>query len=102
MATSEFVALACSVGPGRQQIQSRVKTTSGQAGVSGADLKRVVITLPGIEKQLAAVSAIGERLSSIGMLASSIDSAKLRARQLKRSLLGAAFTGRLTRAKSTS
>jgi len=102
MAASEFVALACSVGPGRQQIQSRVKTTSGQAGVSGADLKRVVIALPGIEKQLDAVSAIEERLRSIGMLASSLDSAKLRARQLRRSLLGAAFTGRLTRAESTN
>ena len=50
-AYAPFVAMACSVGACRAFIRSKVRTTAGQAGVSGKDLRSVPLTLPSPAEQ---------------------------------------------------
>jgi type I restriction enzyme S subunit len=96
LADPAFIALACSFGDGRQQIQSKVKTTSGQSGISGADLKRVSIRLPPLQAQLQVLDCVREQLSRAFRTQDSVNKAKGRSAGLRRALLEAAFTGRLT------
>jgi type I restriction enzyme S subunit len=91
-----FVALACSFGEGRRQIQSKVKTTSGQAGVSGTDLKQVAIRLPDLSVQAEVIKRVQEALDHADRIAAAMDAARRRSASLRRALLDAAFTGRLT------
>jgi type I restriction enzyme S subunit len=91
-----FVALACSFGEGRRQIQSKVKTTSGQAGISGTDLKRIAIRLPDLPAQAEVMERIQEALDHANRIAVATDAARRRGTLLRRALLDAAFSGRLT------
>lgn len=91
-----FVALACSVGDTRAQIQACVRTTAGQAGISGRDLKSVTLRLPAADVQETVVAAARESGSASIRLTRDVEAARRRAAALRRSLLAAAFSGRLT------
>ena len=97
-ALAEFVALACSVGAARAEIQASVRTTAGQAGIAGRDLKNVTVKVPDVEAQRAAIEAARESGSATARLAHELDTAQRRGAALRRGLLGAAFSGRLTEA----
>lgn len=99
-ALSEFVALACSVGAARAEIQASVRTTAGQAGIAGRDLKNVTVTVPDLEAQRAAIRAASESGLAANRLSHELEIAQRRTAALRRSLLAAAFSGRLTRAES--
>jgi type I restriction enzyme, S subunit len=99
-ATSEFVALACSVGAARTEIQASVRTTAGQAGIAGRDLKNVTLKVPDLEAQRTAIVVAGEARIATDRLSRELDLARRRAVALRRSLLSAAFSGRLTSAES--
>jgi len=92
----EFVAMACTAGQGRQQIQRSVKTTSGQAGISGQDLRRVTVRVPGLAAQQTAVARVQQVSADADRLTATIGMAQQRSVALRRALLEAAFTGRLT------
>lgn len=92
----DFLALACSVGPGRAQIQERVKTTSGQAGISGRDLRTVQVSLPSLEVQSSVVQAASRAIEAKWGLTRTLDVLLRRSDALRRSLLAAAFDGRLS------
>lgn len=91
-----FLALACSSGAGRSQIQSAVKTTSGQAGISGRDLRRVEIRVPDLRVQAQVVDAAQRAGDATQRMTDAVTAAGRRAAGLRRALLNAAFTGRLT------
>ena len=97
-----FVALACSVGGARAQIQASVRTTAGQAGISGRDLKSVTIRLPDVESQAAAVAAAHESGGAAIRLWTNLKAARRNGAALRRSLLTAAFSGRLTNSADVS
>lgn len=99
-ALSEFVALACSVGAARAEIQASVRTTAGQAGIAGRDLKNVTLTLPDLEVQRVAIRAASESGIAANRLSHELEIAQRRAAALRRSLLAAAFSGRLIGAES--
>jgi type I restriction enzyme S subunit len=96
LADPDFVAMACSVGDGRGQIQSKVKTTSGQAGISGRDLRGVQIKLPSVASQEQVVERVRSNFEDIRRLELAVSTADQRGRRLRRSLLAAAFSGRLS------
>lgn len=96
LANPNFVVLSCSFGEGRRQIDARIKTTAGQSGISGRDLRQVVVRLPSLSQQTAVVSRIRERLGSAERLAIDIQTTARRTQSLRRSLLDAAFSGRFT------
>ncbi|SHT53380.1 restriction endonuclease S subunits-like protein [Mycobacteroides abscessus subsp. abscessus] len=90
-----FVALACSVGSARAQIQASVRTTAGQAGISGRDLKSVTLCLPDLDSQHTAVAAYKDARDATVRLSHELETARHRGAALRRSLLAAAFAGRL-------
>lgn len=95
-AIPDFVAMACSVGSARAQIQAAVKTTSGQAGISGKDLKGVRLRLPGRAEQQEAIRAASEVAAGSTRLDQELKAIRSRGAGLRRALLTSAFSGRLT------
>jgi type I restriction enzyme S subunit len=95
-ASPSFIALACSVGESRQQIQASVRTTAGQAGISGHDLKNVIVRIPSKAGQANAVAEYMHVAQAVDSLAQAAIRAQDRSATLRRSLLAAAFRGDLT------
>jgi type I restriction enzyme S subunit len=91
----EYLALTCSAGQSRAAIRRSVKTTAGQAGISGRELKNVLINLPKLEEQKRRVQQFREHDESVQRLDSALTSASRKAAVLRRSLLHEAFAGRL-------
>ncbi len=99
-ALPSFVALACSVGGARARIQAAVRTTAGQAGISGRDLKAVTLLLPDCDAQRSAVAATNDADVAVRRLSDAISSGQHR--KVARSLLAAAFSGQLTAETATA
>jgi type I restriction enzyme S subunit len=92
-----FVALACTTGSTREFLRSKVKTTAGQAGISGTDLKAAPIALPPLEIQAERLLTFERMREHLDAGTGSAGIAELKAPNLRRSLLHAAFTGQLTK-----
>jgi type I restriction enzyme S subunit len=101
-ALPSFVALACSVGAARARIQAAVRTTAGQAGISGRDLKAVTLLLPDRDAQRSAVAVANDADAVVKRLSDVISSGQYRGVALRRSLLAAAFSGQLTAETATA
>jgi type I restriction enzyme S subunit len=101
-ALPSFVALACSVGGARAKIQAAVRTTAGQAGISGRDLKAATLCLPDRDAQQSAVAAANDADFAARRLSDAISSGQHRGSALRRSLLAAAFSGQLTAEMATA
>jgi len=90
-----FVQIALSTGRSRAFLQSRVRTTAGQAGISGSDLRQVPLALPSVDVQEKIVVEVERQLSCSDALAHMIGRALSRAQFLRQSLLLRAFSGKL-------
>jgi type I restriction enzyme, S subunit len=80
-----FLALAANVGVSRAYIEKRIRTTAGQAGVSGSDIKGLPVPLPPLAEQSAILDAAEDQLSIIDHLESDV-AAKLANAQALRAL----------------
>jgi len=90
-----FVEVAVNAGVSRQFIARRVRTTAGQSGVSGADLKVVPIPLPPLAEQHRIVAEVERRLSRLDALEAAVALALKRAERLRAAILKRAFSGQL-------
>lgn len=95
LAIPEFVAIAVNVGSGRHQIEQRLKTTAGQVGIAGGQLKSVEIPVPPLDEQRRVVGLVEQTLSLVDALGAAIDHALVRAERLRRAILQAAVAGKL-------
>ncbi|MFG1800616.1 restriction endonuclease subunit S [Micromonospora carbonacea] len=95
VAIPEFVAMACTVGRGREQIKAFIRTTAGQAGISGRDLKVVSMPLPGMGEQRRRVEQYSRVDGLLNRLSAGLNRAESGAVRLRRALLAQAFAGRL-------
>ena len=91
----EFVAIAINVGEGRRQIDERLKTTAGQVGIAGGQLKTVEIPIPPLKEQERLVAKVEHSLTILDALATATDHALLRSDHLRHSILERAFSGQL-------
>jgi type I restriction enzyme S subunit len=91
----EYLAMACSAGESRQAIRSAVKTTAGQAGISGGEIKQIPLELPDLDEQRRRAAEFRERDAALRRMEESVKSIATRGRLLRRSLLAEAFSGRL-------
>jgi type I restriction enzyme S subunit len=90
-----YVAIASNTGPSRKFLAKRIRTTAGQAGVSGSDIKETPIPFPPTSEQEAIVEIVEEQLSLIEHIDADL-AAKLKSAQaLRQSILRHAFSGRL-------
>jgi type I restriction enzyme, S subunit len=90
-----FVEIACSTGRSRDEIRSRRKTTAGQVGIAGGQLRSVPIPVPPLDEQRRIVAEVEERLSAIDAMRAAIDLVQRRSAALRRAVLERAFHGEL-------
>jgi type I restriction enzyme, S subunit len=92
---SAFVEIASNTGLSRRHVEVRTRTTAGQAGISGADLKRMPIPLPPQAEQERISSSVDRLLTIDGATRRDIESALRRCAALRQAVLRSAFDGRL-------
>lgn len=90
-----YVQLASNVGFSRTHIENRARTTAGQTGISGSDLKQMPIPLPSTIEQQQIVSEVERRLSVIEQAEVAIETSLKRIERARQSILERAFSGRL-------
>ena len=83
------------VGRSRQHLVSRVKTTAGQTGISGEDLKKTPIPLPPALEQEAAIAGLDECLQGIHELDQPVELGLKQSTAQRHNILRAAFAGQL-------
>jgi type I restriction enzyme S subunit len=82
-------------GEARKYVLSRIKTTAGQTGIAGSEIKQIPIPLAPVQEQTAVVEAIESRLSVADKLEETISQSLQQAEALRQSILKRAFEGRL-------
>lgn len=83
------------VGLSRKHLVARVKTTAGQTGISGEDLKRTPIPLPPVAEQKIALAVLEERLQVIRELELPTELGLKQSTAQRQNILKAAFSGQL-------
>lgn len=95
VADSAYVEIACATGVTRDEIRTRRKTTAGQVGIAGGQLKTVQVPVPPLDEQRRIVAEVDQQLSLVDSLAAAIDSGLRRSAALRRAILARAFAGEL-------
>ncbi|HEX7375930.1 MAG TPA: restriction endonuclease subunit S [Pirellulales bacterium] len=92
---ASFVEIAANVGASRAHMVGRARTTAGQTGISGQDIREMPIPLPPMSEQSEIVAEAWERLSQIDAAEIEIEHGLARAANLRQSILKRAFEGKL-------
>ena len=87
-----FVALAANVGVSRQHVEELIKTTAGQQGIAGGEIKRMPIPLPPLAEQHRIVAEVDRRLSIVREVEAEVDANLKRAQALRQAVLARAFS----------
>ena len=90
-----FLETVLNVGASRDFLARRIRTTAGQAGISGGDLRNIPFPLPPLAEQHRIIAEVERRLSVIDELEASVDANLKRAERLRQSILKRAFEGKL-------
>lgn len=90
-----FIALAANVGGSRAFIERRIRTTAGQAGVSGGDVKALPVPFPRRAEQEVIVETVEDQLSVIDHVEADVEAKLKSAQSLRQAILRHAFTGQL-------
>lgn len=83
------------VGFSRKHLVSRVKTTAGQTGISGSDLKKTPIPLAPAAEQDMTLTVLNERLEAVKELEQPIEHSLNQSAAQRQNILRAAFAGQL-------
>lgn len=86
-----FLVIAASTGEGREFIESMIRTTAGQSGVSGTDIKAIPIPIPSMAEQIRIVAEVDRHLSIIREVEAEVDANLQRAQALRQATLQRAF-----------
>jgi len=96
MLLPEFLVILSSTGRAREYVESKIRTTAGQSGISGGDLKSLPLDIPEVREQQRIVAEVERRLSVIDELKATVEANLTRAERLRQSVLSAAFSGKVT------
>lgn len=97
---STFVALVANVGASREFLNGRIRTTAGQAGISGGDLRELPLPLPPRAEQNRIVAAIEQHLSDVDAGVAALERILANLKRYRASVLKAACEGRLVPAEA--
>ena len=92
---SKFLQYYINQGKAREFVRSKIKTTSGQNGISGSDIKKIEIPLPPLSEQQRIVAEIESRLSQAEAAEARITESLQKTEALRQSILKKAFGGEL-------
>jgi type I restriction enzyme, S subunit len=90
-----YIEIACNLGVSRAFIESRARTTAGQKGISGADIRQTPVPIPPLAEQEQVVSEVEARLSDIEQFEATIEANLKRAENERQGILQDAFAGKL-------
>lgn len=90
-----YLEKAVNCGEPRAFIEKRIRTTAGQAGISGADLKAMPVPVCAPEEQRELNRILDEKLSQVDAMETEITTALAKITALRQSILKQAFSGRL-------
>lgn len=91
---SKFLVYYVSQGKAREYLRTKIKTTSGQNGISGSDIKKMRIHVPDMDTIREIVRYIENRLLICNNIEKTIDLSMLQAEAMRQSILKEAFEGR--------
>ena len=87
MMLPEFLVILASTGRAREYIESKIRTTAGQSGISGGDLKVLPLDIPQVVEQEQIIAEVERRLSVIEELEATVQTNLTRADRLRQSTL---------------
>lgn len=92
---SKYLELAINHGNSRKFVLSKIKTTAGQTGIAGSEIKQIPVPYPKNGDYINIVAAIESRLSVCDKLEETILQSLQQAEALRQSILKKAFAGQL-------
>lgn len=90
-----YLELSVNTGISRRFVESRIRTTAGQAGVSGGDVKKIPVPLPPLAEQNRIIDEQECVLAFASSTSTALDASRARGMRLRQSILKWAFEGRL-------
>jgi type I restriction enzyme S subunit len=90
-----YLEITSNVGISRKHMQGRGRTTAGQTGISGADIREMPIPLCPLSEQVQIIVEVERRLSLAQEAESQTDSDLKRSTRLRQGILKRAFEGKL-------
>lgn len=94
MSTS-YLEKALNAGASRKFIESKIRTTAGQSGVSGDDIKNIPVPYCSTGEQIQIVEELESKLSEVDQLDQTLTTSLQQAEALRQSILKKAFSGQL-------
>lgn len=91
----DFLELAWNAGVTRAHIASNIKTTSGQQGIAGGDIKSAPFPLPPADEQEVIAERVWDALEKMERLQTHCQAELTRSAALRQSILKDAFAGKL-------
>ncbi|EAB8939809.1 restriction endonuclease subunit S [Salmonella enterica subsp. enterica serovar Bonariensis] len=95
-ALPEYIEIFFSSPAARNAMMECVKTTSGQKGISGKDIKSQLVSLPSLKEQAEIVRRVEQLFAWADTIEKQVNSALTRVSSLTQSILAKAFRGELT------
>ena len=95
--SSTFLEGAMNCGESRRFIESRIRTTAGQSGVSGSDIRGIPVPVCCVDEQRVIEMYLSDQLSTLNRTAAEIERSLSRAEVLRQSVLKNALIGQLTK-----
>jgi len=95
--SSDYLELSLNCGVSKEFIRSATKTTAGQSGIAGGDVRKCPVVLPGYEEQTQIAIIVDEKFTAIEHLDIELDQQLMKAKKNKQSILSTAFSGTLVR-----
>lgn len=90
-----YLEIALNCGLSRAWLETKIRTTAGQSGVSGGDVKAMPVPLCSLPEQQEIVRLLDEQFEVIERNEREIDAALQRSEALRQAILKKAFTGHL-------
>jgi len=90
-----MLAILGTVGEGRDYIESKIRTTAGQSGISGGDLKSLPLRYPPVKEQNRIIREVESRLNGMQEMEATLDTQLSQSTRLRQAVLKRAFEGRL-------
>ena len=93
--SSDYFELSLNCGISKEFIRSSTKTTAGQSGVAGGDVKKCPVILPCYVEQQKIAEIVDEKFTIIEHLSVELEAQLVKAEKNKQSILASAFNGNL-------
>ena len=95
MLMPRMLVILASAGESRAFLETRIRTTAGQSGLSGGDLKSMPVSVPPLTDQFRIVAEVERCISLTEELEAQVNANLTRAERLRQSVLHRSFEGNL-------